>query len=186
MSSPSILYKAFRLALRDELLIFDDGTIISNPRFFYYVLNGQAFSVSHRFEGVSSGASVDLLFSNPSGSGRKVYIVMVEVVSFAQAWIDIYRGNTIMASGTALTPLNLNLESSNSSVADVEYGGSYGLGTLALNTVCPGGSKIRAVGGTVEIGETVVIPEGYNILVRVTNKSASATDISIRIIWWEE
>jgi len=59
-------------------------------------------------------------------------------------------------------------------------------GTLVHNSVCPGGSRVQATGGAAEVGETVVIPESFNFLVKVTNKSASATDLSIRILWWEE
>jgi len=165
---------------------FIDGTVMVNPRFFKEIFNGNAYSVSHRFPGVASGASVDLYFENPSGSGVTVYIIVIEVISFAQAWIDIYHGNTVSSSGTQLTPVNLNLGSNNTSRVRVEYDGTYSPGTLAVNTVCPGGSLIRAVGGVVEVGETIIIPENNNILVRVTNQSGSAADLSIRIIWWEQ
>ena len=167
-------------------LQFRDRTIIVNPRFFYKICEGYGFSISHRFESVGSGSSVDLYFENPSGSGRNIFIVVVEVVTLAQLWVDIYRGNSVSSSGTSLTPVNLNMGSSITSVANVEYGGTYTLGTLTLNTVCPGGSRNRAVGGAIEIGETVEIPENFNFLVRATNKSASSTDLSIRIIWWED
>jgi len=181
----SISHTTFREVVK-AVLQFPDGTQIFNPRFFYKIYEGYGFSVSHRFEGVASGASVDLYFENPSGSKRQVFIVVVEIVSLAQAYIDIYRGNTVTAPGTALTPVNLNFEKNIPSVVNVEYGGTYTTGTLTLNTVCPGGSKKEAVGGNAEVGETVIIPEGFNFLVRVTNQSASATDLSIRILWWEE
>ena len=168
------------------LLQFLDGTLLINPRFFKKIYEGYGFSVSRRFEGVASDASIDLYFENPSGSGRHVFLVSVEIVSLAQAWIDIYRGNTVTAHGTALTPVNLNFEKDIPSVANVEYGGTYTTGTLTLNTVCPGGSKKEAVGGKAEVGETAIIPPNFNFLIRVTNKSASATDLSIRILWWEE
>jgi len=85
-----------------------------------------------------------------------------------------------------LTPVNLNFEKNIPSIVNAEYGGTYGLGTLTLDDLCPGGSKKQAVGGMAEVGETAVIPEGFNFLVRVTNKSASDTDLAIRILWWEE
>jgi hypothetical protein len=168
------------------ILQFVDGTQITDPRFFYKIYQGYGFSVSHRFESVASDASVDLYFENPSASGREVFIVAVEVVSFAQAWVDVYRGNTVVASGTSITPVNLNFEKAYGCVVSAEYGGTYTPGTQVHETVCPGGSLVRAVGSAVEIGESVVIPEGFNLLVRATNKSASATDLSIRVIWWEE
>ena len=174
-------------ALAESLLRFVDKTLITNPRFFYKIYEGKGFSVSHRFESVAADAYVDLLFSNPSGSGRTAYLVVIEVVGLAQAYVDIYRGVTVTTSGTALTPVNLNLGSSEVSVVDVEYNGTYSLpAEPALNTVCPGGSHVRAVGGATEVGETAIIPENHNFLVRVTNKSASASDFSIRILWWEE
>ena len=168
------------------MLQFLDGTAIFNPRFFYKIHEGYGFGVSRRFEGVGADAYVDLYFENPSGSGREVFIIVIEVVSFAQAYVDIYKDNTKTAAGTPLTPVNLNFEKSVNSVVNVEYGGSYTLGSLVSNTVCPGGSRIRATGGATEVGECIIIPPDFNFLVRVTNKSASATDLSIRIIWWEE
>ncbi len=169
-----------------DLLQFSDGTAIVNPRFFYKIYEGYGFSISHRFTAVANGASVDVYFENPNGSGRRVFIVTIEVVVFGQCHIDIYRGNSITASGTSITPMNLNFEKTIPSVVNVEYGGTYALGTQTVQTVCPGGYRVRAIGGTMEVGETVVIPQNFNFLVRVTNQSGAATDLSIRIIWWEE
>jgi len=168
------------------ILQFADKTTIVNPRLFYKIYQGYGFSASHRFESVADGASVDVYFENPNGSGRKVFLVAIEITAFGQCHVDIYRGNTVTANGTSLTPVNLNFESAITSIANVEYGGTYTTGTLAVNTVCPGGAKVRAVGSATEVGETVVIPENFNFLVRVTNQSGVATDLSVRIIWWEE
>jgi len=191
LPSPSILYKAFKMVLDEKfpksLLQFIDGTVIVNARFLMKIYEGKAFSVSHRFEGVASGASVDMLFENPSGSNTDIYVIIIEIVTFAQGWVDIYRNVTVTASGTTLTPVNLNLSSTNQSVAHVEYGGTYSTpATPALNTVVPGGSLVRAIGGATEVGECLIMPEGSNILVRVTNQSASAQDLSVRILWWED
>jgi len=183
---PSTDPRQIEKALDDSLLRFIDNTVIVNPRFFKKIYEGYGFAVSHRFEGVADGSSVDLYFENPSDSGRTVYLITVEVGSFGQAYIDVYRSNTVTASGTTLTPVNLNFASSNSSVVKVEYGGTYTTGTLTLNTICPGGKRSRAVGALADIGECAVMPEGFNFLVKVTNKSGTATDISIRIVWWEE
>ena len=169
-----------------DILQFVDKTAITNPRFQYKIKEGYGFAVGHRFPSVASGASVDLYFENPSGSGREVVIITIEVTALAQSDIDIYENNTITANGTALTPRNLNRGSSITSVVNAEYDGTYGLGDLIFDDVCPGGSKKEAVGGAAEVGETAIIPPGSNFLVRVTNQSASATRIAIRILWWEE
>jgi len=169
-----------------EILQFDDGTQITDPRFEYMVHKGLGFSISHRFESVADDASADVYFENPAGSGVEVYIIAIEVTSLGSAYIDIYRGNTVNAAGTPLTPINLNFKSGGDSRANVEYGGTYTTGNLTLSTLCPGGSKKEAVGGQAGVGEVVVMPLDFNFLVRVTNKSGGATDLSIRILWWEE
>ncbi len=173
-------------ALSSSLLRFLDKTLVVNPRFSKKILDGYGFTASHRFTGVASGSSVDMLFENPSSSGRTVFILSIEVTALAECHIDIYRGNTVSSPGTPVTPSNLNLGSSISSVAHVEYGGSYTYGVKAKETVCPGGSKKEAIGGHAEIGENAVIPPGCNFIVHVTNASASTTDIAIEMLWWEE
>lgn len=180
------IYNLISSRIKHDVLQFMDGTIIVNQRFFKKIFEGYGYSISHRFENISSGSSVDVYFENPSASGKNIFIIVIEVVTFAQAWIDIYRNNSVTASGTSITPLNLNMGSSNTSVSYIEYGGTYSTGELAHSSVCPGGSRIRAVGGATEVGETIIINPGGNILVRVTNKSDSSQDMSIRIIWWEE
>jgi len=166
--------------------LMDDGTVIIYSRLFNKILEGKAFSVSHRFEGISADASADIFFENPSGSTKNIFIVAVEVGGFGAGWVDIYRDNTVSSSGTQLTPTNLNLSSTNSSVANVEYGGTYTVGTLAHQTVLPGGTLVRSLGSIAEVGENVVLPPNNNFLVRITNKSGTTNDYSIRIIWWEE
>ncbi len=163
-----------------------DIDVSIQTRFIRRINEGYGFSISHRFEGVAADGSVELYFENPANSGRKVYIVVVEVVSFAQAWIDIYRNNSVSSSGTKLVPVNLNFEKNIQSIVGAEYGGTYNLGSLVHSTVVPGGSQIRAIGGAVEVGESVIIKNGYNFIVKVTNKSSAASDLSIRVIWWEE
>ena len=158
---------------------------IPSALMWHMIRQGNGYTASHRFEGVASDAYVDVLFANPSASGLIVRLGAVEVVSLAQAHVDIYRNVTVSSPGTPIVPVNLNLGSSNTSSMHVEYGGTYTVGTPTLTTVCPGGSKIRAVGGATEVGELALIPAGYNFLVRVTNASASSTDISVRILWCE-
>lgn len=167
------------------ILQFTDGTQITNWRFFYKIYEGYGFAVSHRFEGVASGSTANLYFENPSGSGMEVFIITIDIVSTGQSWVDVYRGISY-TGGTSITPVNLNFSNGKSSVCTVKHTITRTDGTLVHSTVVPGGSKQNAVGGVAEVGETVVIPEGFNFSVEVTNKSDSAEDISIRVVWWEE
>ena len=159
---------------------------IAKPFFRKKIEEGKAFAVSHRFEGVASDASVSIYFENPPYSGKTVYVQLIRVTPLANAYLDIYRNATRTGIGTKLTPFNLNMGSPRESVVDVEYGGTYEGGQLAVNETCPGGSGVRAIGEVVEVGENIIIPPGHNIVITVTNVSASATDISIKILWYEE
>ncbi len=170
----------------NQILQFVDGTILFYQRFFKKIYDGYAFSISHRFENVATDDSVEIFFQNPENSGRDIYIVVIEIISTGQGWCDVFRDNAITTPGENLTPVNLNMKSTITSVIQAKYGGTYVAGNKVHSTVVPGGSQIRAVGGAVEVGETVIIPENYNLLVRATNKSASAEDMSIRFIWFEE
>jgi len=169
-----------------KLLQFMDKTVIMNPRFFYKIWQGYGFAACKRFESVASGSSIEMLFLNPAGSGRDAYVALVEIIGLAQLYADIYINNEIASSGTEISCMNLNTNSIVEPAAKIYYGGTYTLGKLIYNVVVPGGSHIRAVGGATDIGESVIIGEGKNFILKVTNASASATDFSARVLWWED
>lgn len=146
---------------------------------------GQVFVVSHRWEGVASGSSVDFIFQNPTGSGKELNLVILEIFGTDQAWIDMFADSTIDTAGTSLTPVNKYLGHSGTSVAHVEIDGSYTTGTQIHATVLSGGSGWFASGGGSELGVGGIIGEGHLLHVRLTNKSSNANDLSIRVVWWE-
>ena len=169
-----------------SILRFEDGTPVFNPRFALKIEQGKGFSVSKRFTGIVADGTVDIYFENPSNSDKTVRMVVIFVKTFAKAWVDIYRANSVTSAGTQMSPVNLNFGSSNSSVVVIYQGGTYNLGPNVHETVIPGGSHPRAIGDAAEVGETVVIPPGHNFVIRTTNKDSQAQDISVRFLWWEE
>ena len=178
---------SIKYGVYDKRVLQDrDGVPLVFPKFFYKVEKGYGFAASHRFESVTSGDYRDLLFENPSGSGVKAVIAEIEIVGLAQLYVDIYVNNTVTSHGTAIQPFNLNTGSPIASKMVIEYGGSYTLGDLIYNMVVPGGNRGRAIGGSVAIGETVILVPGKNFVMRVTNSSAATTDFSVRALWWEE
>ena len=165
-----------------------DGAEICEPMLYHKIKEGLAYSVSHRFEGVSAGSNVSMYFSVPYDS-TTVSIVAIEVVTTGQGKIDIYRYPTVVAGGTQITPINLNFGSNNTSDVIVGYGYTVDLtnATLALQTVAPGGIKINAIGSLSEVGERVLLPPGNSFIIIYTNTQTTASeDVSIRIIWTEE
>lgn len=169
------------------MIITRSRTTVTETELQRKIKEGKAFEVSYRKTGLATDEYLDIYMENPSGSGKTVHIVAVNVRTMAQGHIDLYKGNSGVSGGTTLTPSNLNQKSSNTSSMIVKADPSITtLGTLVRPDVSPGGSSVRAVGSLAEVGEERIIPEDYNILVRATNKSTSSSDIAVSIIWWEE
>ena len=167
-------------------LRLNDNSFAVGSRFEERIEQGLAFSVSKRFENVASDTVVEILFSNPNGSGKTVYIVAIEIIATGQGFVDIYRDVTIETAGIQLNVMNLNLGSTNVSSCVIETGGTYTNGTLAHQTVVYGGTKVNAVGSLAEVGERIIIPEGRNFMIQFVNKAQTSIDLSIRILWWED
>jgi len=157
------------------------------PPFYNKVKEGYAFSGSKRFTSIAADANFTVLFENPVDSGKTAAILSIAVTGFVQCYVDIYENITVTSYGTPITIRNLNLNSTNTNICKIYYGGTYDL-TNAIKvheTLVPGGSKQFAIGSSSEVGEAVIIPPGKSILLVVTNKSASASDFSIQILWSE-
>ncbi len=170
-----------------SLLLLSDKTLVTTTRFQKRILDGDGFSISHRFESIAAGSSINVLIANPSGSGKQIYLIQVNVISLAQAWVNVYL-NASYTGGTDLTPYNLNTCSSKTSSSTLKYNVTIsGSPTPYKTSVCPGGTSVRAVGDAVEVGETMILGEGCSLIFEVINKDTTqSTDFSIGIIWWEE
>jgi len=170
---------------RDSPHSIHNYPIVVHP-LFNAIEDGVAFSASQRVS-ISNGSTVGFYFENPSGSGKKVYIVAIIARGKAEGDIDIYEGATVTTPGTAITPRNLNLGSTNTSVCNIEYGGAYDISgaNLVKPDVLPGGSGVRAVGDLAEVGDTIIMPPGTSLLVNVTNTSQSASDYAVSFKWIE-
>jgi len=186
----------FQQALRTELnsanitvqqLNYTQLLSTNVPPFYPKVKAGYAFSGSKRFESVSSDANFSVLIENPSGSGKDVVILSIAIIGLAQCYVDIYDDVSVTSYGNNMTIRNLNLESTNTNVCGAYYGGTYSISGAEKvhETIVPGGSKQFAIGGLSEVGESVIVPSGHNILVVVTNKSSSASDFAVQILWSE-
>jgi len=180
--------KLEELVSRIERMIaqLEDGTIVTDARIAKKIEEGYGFMASKRFENLANGAFVDVFFENPPDSNRKVNIVVIEVGAFGQGHLDVFKNNTKVAGGTIIEPQNLNLGSPNEAKALLEHGGNYVAGKKIHETVAFGGTKVRLVGSASEIGERLILPPSYNIIVRITNKAGTATDFSIEFKWFED
>lgn len=145
---------------------------------------------------IASAGSQDFLFANPSGSGKTLKVRLLNVFGGAEGQVDIYAGsygetgseNIVRTSvGTSIDILHKKVGGTTTSQAIFEYGGTYTLNTTShTEGLIPGGSGNFATGGSATQGLAGEILEGYAILIRVTNTSASTANYGVRIEWWEE
>ena len=162
--------------------VLEDGTLAVGPWILQKVMAGHAFMATHRFENVVSGGAVNVLLTNPSGSLLKIYLASVRVVTPAYAWVDAVL-NPTTSGGTSITPINLNLHLNIWPVADVRHTVTASGGTTIYRGVVPGGGVVDVFGGLA--GETLVLPPGSGLLVVLTNKGVSPSDVSVKLVWWE-
>ena len=171
-----------------QLYQFLDGTLLVNQRLLVKILEGDVYLAGWRLDDVASGSSAYFEFENPSGSGVYANIITIGLIGTGNGRVNMYPRDryTVNASGTSVSPFNLNPASGKSAKCIFRYGGTYTLGTPAVRQVLPGGSRIRAVGGIITVDVNLRVPEGFSLLVEIVNQSASAEDFSARMMWWEE
>jgi len=182
---PSVVPEVFKRALEEAVNRMSDGTVVVYQRFLSKVREGRAFVAGKRFEDVADGDSVNMVLRNPVGSGADVYVVLAEVTTMAQAWVDVYY-DPVVSGGSEVPAANLDLGSGSGPAADVLSGATVLSGSPAFTAVCPGGARTRAIGGAAEVGEAVRLPPGHRIMVAVTNRGGSSQDLSVRFVWWED
>jgi len=158
----------------------------------YMVEQGNAFEAGEIFS-IGSGSSVEVLLANPSGSGKTIKIRLLAAIGKVEGKVEKYVGTygsgkeiSITSNGTQIPKINKKPDSPNTSIAVLEYGGTYSNSAKEVKGVIPGGSGVFAQGGQSTVGLAGIIPEGYANLIKITNDSASTDDFSILLEWWEE
>jgi len=164
----------------------------------YAVENDLAFAGGEVFS-IDSDGSVDVLFANPSGSGKTIKIRLLAAQGGAEGKTEIYTGSygaegaediVKTADGTDIPKVNKKVGGTNTSVAVLQYddvGGKYTVNTSnKTENLIPGGSGNFATGGPATVGLAGAVLEGYAILVRVTNTSSQSASFGVRLEWWED
>lgn len=161
----------------------------------YMVENDMAFVGSKVFS-IAAGGSVEILFANPSGSGKTLKVRLLATQGTADGQVIIAVGSygttgtediVKSADGTDIPILNKKVGGTNASIAEFQYGGTYTVNTTdKTEALIPGGTGVHATGGSSTIGLAGEILEGYGLLVKINNISGADAYYSIRIEWWEE
>ncbi|MEH6892288.1 hypothetical protein V7024_22000 [Bacillus sp. JJ864] len=126
---------------------------------------------------VASSQNLLIQVSNPSGSGKTMYVSRISGGTTAAATVNIYSGGTI-SGGSTPTPVNTYIGSSNTSVM-----------TTKTNTGTLGGSpqtilSLLVTAGlfSIDINGGIIVPPNTTLTATVGTGSLTA---SANIMWWE-
>lgn len=147
--------------------------------------NGRSFACSIRVANVANDGTLKVLLSNPADSIKNICWIALVIASEGKAYVDMYGQVTVDTPGTALPQVQKFSGSSNTSVADTEYNGTYTYGdpNNIYQSLVPGGSGPKSIGGAASDAELAIAIPGRNVLIVLTNKAGSAKDMSMRIVW---
>ena len=159
------------------------GRDFSKSYLLYAMEKGDAYAASIRVEDVADDGTLNVLLSNPADSPKDICWVSLTAASEGKSYLDMYGQVTVNAPGTALFQTQKFSGSSNTSVADTEYNGTYTAVHRIFNCLIPGGSGPRTVGGKASDAELAMAIPGRNVLMVLTNKGGAAKDMAMRIVW---
>ncbi|PKM77886.1 MAG: hypothetical protein CVU90_05415 [Firmicutes bacterium HGW-Firmicutes-15] len=145
---------------------------------------GVSYSVSKLFQNLGAGSGYANLRIY-TGSTKETHMVM-EVTADGKSYISLYSGTTYSASGTLVTVYNLNRNSSNTTDSKVLFTPTISdSGTLLSQTLLPGGTGSKTVGGQSLTRAERILKTSSDYLVRVQNVSDVAGDVAINFTYYE-
>jgi len=162
------------------------GGIVVTEHTHHEVHEGEAFNASylvpHGSE-VANDAAQDFLFV----TGTKTAHAFINIAVGGDCDALLYEGTTASANGTGLAELNLNRTSTNTATATAFHTPTVTTeGTLLQQKFLPGGVGPLAPGSSHSAGAEWILKASTKYLVRVTNRSGGAIQLSIMAEWYEE
>lgn len=152
------------------------------------VRTGRGFLASTGFVSVPAGSYLNFVLSNPSGSGKNVFVTLRKFVQ-STAGILTYQGRsnpTAISGGTAVTPSQRRNDLSTASVASFTY--QSATQNISTGTAGPTG-MIPASGIDEAITSLRVISPGTSMGYSIGGAGgglAAQAGIAVDIVWFEE
>jgi hypothetical protein len=154
----------------------------------HYKIHESKHYFIEKFNTISSGATLDLVFEVPAGA---VYPHAIFSIDNTNGEVELQRWKTITANsdGTSIGRINNNFNSSNTPVLvcrDSPTGISTVGGTMYANTIIGSGTTpvSRSPGSSKDNNEKILKPsEKY--LMRIINNSGASNKVSWSVIWYE-
>ncbi|MFC4779401.1 hypothetical protein ACFO9Q_21615 [Paenibacillus sp. GCM10023252] len=139
--------------------------------------NGRLFMTTSASTSVGAGSSLLVQITNPSASGRTLYISRISGGVSAAATFNLYSGGTV-SGGTTPTPFNTQLGSSVTSIATarVATGSVTGSPTVFTTVIVAAGMF------TFDFTGAIIVPETRVLTFSIGTGSLTA---AANITWWE-
>lgn len=162
-----------------------DATVIS-PQEAAAALDGNFYNISTGSLSVAANGFLTVQLTIPINSNRTIYIARVSGGAITNTTIDIFFNATFAAAGTALTPVNTNTSSSNTSVVTGKYltGAADPTtgGTRLASIIQTGGPVLVDYDGRIIIPATTTTRTFY---IRLANNTNQVNLLSINVGYWE-
>lgn len=149
----------------------------------YLSARGTFFSVTASGLSVAIGGSYLLQLTNPSGSGKTLYLYKFSMSTSGASTgltIQFIRNGSFPGAGTTVTPANTNFASTVPSVATFKHGTGSPSGTTIILTTLQA-SQIY----TENIDSVISMPPNTTLLIQINNSLLSLQTIAINLFWYE-
>lgn len=155
---------------------YSSPAVVSQPE-GSAAISGELFIVTTASTSVASGSNLLIQITNPSGSGKSLYISGISGGISAAATINVYSGGTV-SGGTTPTPFNSQFGSTVASIATARTstGSVSGTPTLFYTALLAAGIFNLTFTGA------VIVPPNRSIAISVGTGAITA---AANIIWWE-
>ena len=144
---------------------------------------GETYICSHFYSLVADDANADLRIT--LGSNKELHIT-ISVAVAGNGEIFLYEGTTYTVDGTLIPIYNRDRTSSKTSDATCRYTPTVNvLGTELFHGYAPGGEKKEAIGSVRRTAQEWIFKKSEDYLIRFTNRSGGAIDVSIEVEYYE-
>lgn len=142
------------------------------------LIRGTQYNAAHAYTGVASGAERYLFVSNPSDSGKVLFVAPPNFRADDALRVQVDFNPTVDTQGTEISVLNRRSDNGNS-VSTVREGGSYTLTNPFAERPIGSGQGANAIAG-VDDATAFTIAPGDSVLL-VAEAQNTGTDITIGI-----
>lgn len=156
--------------------------LISMNEIHANIHRGIFYTCTRREEGLANNGTLDVLVQVAAGTAAHIRF---SLAVGGQCYIDLFENTTFSAEGTAMLCMNRNRFAGDTSTTEMTYAPTLTAdGDALATTYIPGGTHGTAEGFIKSSFEEWILGPG-NYLLRITNKSGVATDLSTTIDHYE-